>query len=298
MAGACVLTGCGHDQGQSPERRIQTGWQRYTQGDFDLAVIEFEGAFSSVPTNSPLRLQALYGLATTWNLRRPDESPERAATLYREIIAAAPTNDLAAWSWLALARMNVTESAADDPDPQALRQAYQEVIDRFPAHPAAEEAFLFQQAARLAAPNMTEAGAVLQALEGSLARHPQSPYRSAAYRLVAQCCDVLGLKDKLLDATIQEWKTSEIDPRNPIQDLSWTYWRIATVAELDVGDFALAREYYRKLIAEYPSEQRVFLAKQELQRMDELEAGLRNQEAVVSGRGESQDGKRGASEGR
>ena len=47
------------------------------------------------------------------------------------------------------------------------------------------------------------------------------------------------------------------------------------MAEFGAGDFGVAREYYRKLIAEYPDEQRVFLAKQELKRMDELEARLR-----------------------
>ena len=112
-------------------------------------------------------------------------------------------------------------------------------------------------------------------MEEYLKTHPQSPYRSVAYRLVAHCCEVLALKDKLLDATIQEWKTTEADPLGSAQDLSWTYWRIATVAEFEVGDFAMARDYYRKLIAEYPTEQRVFLAKQELLRMDDLEKRIR-----------------------
>ena len=39
----------------------------------------------------------------------------------------------------------------------------------------------------------------------------------------------------------------------------------------------MAREYYGKLIANYPTEQRVFLAKQELKRMDDLEAWVKGQ---------------------
>ena len=53
------------------------------------------------------------------------------------------------------------------------------------------------------------------------------------------------------------------------------------VAEFDVGDFGLARLYYRKLIEEYPKEQRVFLAKQELKRMDEMEIEIRRQMSDV-----------------
>lgn len=46
-------------------------------------------------------------------------------------------------------------------------------------------------------------------------------------------------------------------------------------AEFDLGDFTLAREFYQKLIKEYPTDQRVFPAKLALKRMDETEAKIR-----------------------
>ena len=44
----------------------------------------------------------------------------------------------------------------------------------------------------------------------------------------------------------------EVDPGNPIDDRSTAYWNIAYVAEFETGNFSLAREFYRRLIDEYP----------------------------------------------
>ena len=274
------LFGCTqHHETGRPEMLIRAGWDNYRLGEFDLAARDFEAALAQVPQGGAEQQGALYGLATTWNLRRPGADTELAGRLYRQAISLAPTNDLAAWSWLALARMKALPVAGEAPDLRQQVDAYQEVISRFPFHPAGEEAFLFQQAARLETPDLGRTREVLDSLEAFPRTHPRSPWRSAAYKLVGHCCTVLGLPEKRLEAALQEWKTAEVDTANPA-DLSWTYWQLATLAEFETGDFALAREYYRKLIAEYPAEQRVFVAKQELQRMDDLETRIR-QEAVA-----------------
>ena len=279
---AALVVGCRPGEAVSSSSRIAAGWERFAQNDFTLALAEFEAALAALPDPSPARLQALYGLATTWNLRRPGENPERATRLYHEVIAAAPDDDLAAWSMLALARMPLLApgAAVERPDPVALDKAYQEVIDRFPFHEAGEQAFLLQQAVRLETSQPEQARSTLAALDGFLKTHPNSPYTSGAWQLIGHACKLLDLPERRLEAVLQDWKTAEL---NPGQDLALTYWRIATVAEFEAGDFDVAREYYRKLIAEYPYEQRVFLAKQELKLMDELEARLRT--AEVAGKG-------------
>ena len=284
--GVCLLLalGCGGLAGCTgpgekvvPEAQIRTGWDEYRLGNFAQAHDAFQSALRHTPKTNATHLAALYGLATTWNMRRPNEDDVLAEKLYRKLIALAPTNDLAAWSWLALARMKAAPVEGESADLQQQVDAYQDVIDRFPFHSAGEEAFLYQQAARLDEPDEGRARTVLRAMEAFLATHPLSPWRATAYGLCAHCCDVLGLGDKRLQAVFNTWRASEIDPANPVQDRSWTYWQIATVAEFEVGDFATARTYYGKLIEEYPTEQRVFPAKQELKRMDELEARLRQE---------------------
>jgi len=273
--------GCAEQKNSvSPEERLAAGWQNFRGGEFSLALRDFKGVGAVTAIDSPVHLAALYGEATTWYLRRPDEDPARSATLYRQVIQLAPTNSLAAWSWLALARIKAQPVEGNAPELEPLVLAYQEVIDRFPFHPAGEEALLLQQAARLEDPGTARAREVLEVLDAFLETHPESPWRSAAYGLVAHCCRMLGLEERRLEAAIQAWKMAEVDPTNPFQDLAVTYWQIATIAEFELGDFETAREYYRRLIDEYPAEQRVFVAIQELARMDELEARLRTEEST------------------
>ena len=286
--------GCGAGRGggrESAGERLTRGYDRYRLGEFSLALKDFEAAAQGTEPGGSNHLAALYAQATTWNLRRPDEDRVRAERLYREVIALAPTNDLAAWSWLALARMKAAPVGGEIPPLQPQIEAYQEVIARFPFHPAGEEAFLHQQAARLEQPDEARSREVLAALETFLGTHPQSPWRSTAYGLVGHCCAVLGLKDRRLEAVFEAWRSAEIDPASPpsARDLSGFYWQVATLAEFETGDFAMAREYYRKFMAEYPREQRVFVAKQELKRMDELEERIRGQES--GGRGQRAEGR-------
>ena len=274
---ACVMGYTGTRGASQPETLTLTGWEHYRLGEFGQARRDFRAVLASTAQDGQARQAALYGLATTWNLQRPDEDVARAARLYREAIAQGPTNELAAWSWLALARMQAMPVAGERPGVGAAVAGYQQVIDRFPFHPAGEEAFLLQQSVWLEQPAQARAQAVLDALDAFLRTHSSSPWRGAAFGLEVSCCAVLGRGDQRLDAALQEWKAAEGDAADPLVDRSWTYWRIATIAEFDAGDFATAREFYGKLIANYPTEQKVFLARQELQRMDNLESRLRQE---------------------
>ena len=189
VAAAATLAscaGCGASRGGSggsTGERLARGWDRYRLGEFSLALKDFETVAQGTEPGSSNHLAALYAQAATWNLRRPDEDMARAERLYREVIALAPTNDLAAWSWLALARMKAAPVGGEIPPLPPQIEAYQEVIDRFPFHPAGEEAFLHQQAARLEQPDEARTREVLAALETFLGTHPQSPWRSTAYGL-------------------------------------------------------------------------------------------------------------------
>lgn len=257
-----------------------TGWDWFRSGDFSLAQRAFEADLRQAAAESPARLQAQFGLATTWNLRRPGNNPALATTLYESIIAAAPRGDLAAWSWLALARMKAIQPPGKEAPRAEILQAYEEVISRFPRHAAGREAFLLQQAVRLSDPQPEDPARVLAALEAFVRDDPESPYRSTAWRLIAHCAHWLERPDLRLQALENAWTTSEFDPANPVPDGSLTCWQLATVAQFDAGDFATARRYYHLLIETYPTEQGTFLARQQLRRMDALEAQLRHEAAL------------------
>ncbi len=280
MAPTLMLGGCASQNATEGGDQVATGWEWFRGGEYDLAEKAFSRAAQSSANDVPARAEALYGLAVTWHLRRPGGDSARATNLYRKVMALAPEHDLAAWSALGLARLPEVLPPGKEPPRAERLQAYEEVIDRFPEHPAGIEAFLLQQSLRLAMPSSDdEPREVLAKLDDFLAKHPGSPYAGAAWGLVEQATAWLGLPDRRLEAVFRQWQSAEKDSANPDSkpDLSATYWRIATIAEFEVGDFDLAREYYGKLIDEYPTQQRVFLAKQELQRMAKLEEKLRRE---------------------
>ena len=88
----------------------------------------------------------------------------------------------------------------------------------------------------------------------------------------------LGDQEKRLEAEINSFETTEVDPSDPFIEFAWAYWNLATIAEFEVGDFDLARHYYNLLLEKYPTDIRVYGCKQALRRMAALEASIRAEE--------------------
>ena len=270
--------GCAQRQDTGdPQLQVAAGWDAYRLGDFARALRSFEAAAARAPEKSDVHVQALYGLATTWNLRRPDEDPAKAEALFRRLLAEAPEHDLAAWSLLALARMKHLAPVGEEPDYAAVRRAYQECIARFPTHLAGEEAFIYLQSTFVATLAEADARQAAAALEQFIATRPHSAFIGPAYALLAQTYTTLRQPEKLLAAKIKAVETEERDPLNPIQDKAIGYWQVGSIAEFEAGDFETARKYYRLLIDEYPTDMRRYGAKLALKRMDQTEAKIRKE---------------------
>lgn len=261
----------------APEKLIGLGWDDFRLGEYNRALRRFEAAARSCPAASPERLQALYGMATVWNLRLPlvDQDKELAEEIYRQLIREAPQSDLAAWSQLALARMKHLVRPGLDPDYHQVRRAYRQVIEQYPGRPAAEEAFIYLQSTYVATLQPEPTRRAVAALKKFIREHPDSGFVSAAWSLLAVSYDTLDMQKDRLHAELKALETREVDPTNPFQENAWQYWNIATIAEFEVGDFETARRYYRKLIEEYPTDIRRFGCEKALERMDEIERRLR-----------------------
>ena len=197
--------------------------------------------------------------------------------MYRQIIARSSHSEYAAWSALALAWLQAVPPGPPLPEIATVAAGFQEALNRFPDHPAGHEAFLALQVLQLQGNTPDRWREVLAALDGFLQAHPTPLYASAIQTLRAHCYRMLDEPAHELAAVRQAWQLESADPLGPKPNPVGTYWRIATISEFDLGDFATAREFYRRLITEYPAEQRVFLAKKELERMDEIEAGIRQE---------------------
>lgn len=270
----------------APRELIDAGWRNYRLGEFKTAAGEFERAVERLPPGQPLRVQAAFGLATTLNLRLPvaDQDRDAAAALYAEVLRADPDGELAPWSALALARMEHLAPVGAEPDYAAVREAYRtRVMIPYRGHPAAQEAALYLYSTYLLTMDPADARVAREGLERFIADYPASGFRSAAHTLASRSCATLGDADARLAHALLALETMEEDPRNPFYDYAYRYWKLATIAEFETGDFATARRYYTMLIEEYPQDIRVFAARQALDRMQQVEAGLREELREASG---------------
>lgn len=262
----------------TPRQQLVSAWQAYRLADYKQALRLFESIDQDPRATPGERRQALYGSATTHDLRQPipTQDNELATRLYQHIIRESPASDEAAWSALALARMLHLVSVGEEPDYPQVRAAYQSVIDAYPDHSAGQEALMYQQSTLIMTLEPEYAREAIARLHQFLEDYPMSSFQSAAHNLLAQAYETLGDHDTQLQARIRELETLEIDPDSPASaDLSWRYWQIATTAEFSCGNFETARAYYQRLIDEYPLDFRKFPAKQALARMDHVEKELR-----------------------
>ena len=258
-----------------PDQAIREGWAQYRLSEFNSAVQIFRSVQASQPVGSNFRLQALYGEASCWSHRRDGRDISKAVASYRAVIDESPRSPLAAWCALDIVRTRHLAPADQPIDYGKLARDYAEVYRRYPDTRAGEEAFLYESSLSLPAADEERAREILESVTAFLATHPGTPFLSQFYGIVAECYRRMDEQDRRLEYMIKALGAREVDPSNPIDDRSTAYWDIAYAAEFEAGNFALAREYYRRLLDEYPQDIRVFGIRKALERMDAIESALR-----------------------
>ena len=281
LAGAFTLglSACGKKTEQAGDvaTLIGKGWTEYRLSEFQTAALTFESARAKAKPGSDDWAMATYGLATVWDLRRPGEDPQQATDLYKELLAADPDGPMAPWTELALARQQHLVPVGQEPDYAAVNAAYRHILEKYPGHLAAKEAFLYLQSIQLAKLEPKSTQAAIDKLREFVDREKKE-FLSPAWSLLAVGYHTLGDQEKRLEAERMSFETTEVDPSDPYLEFGWAYWNLATIAEFEVGDFAMARKYYKLLLEKYPTDIRVHGCKQALKRMDELEAKIRAEE--------------------
>ena len=278
----CMAPGCSRKEGDtSPAENIRKGWTSYRLGEYKRAALTFEAARDAIPETEPDHLMALYGLATTWNLRMPigDQNKAMARALYDRIIELDATHDLAAWSLLARARMLHLVAVGQAPDYDAVRQAYAVVYTQHPEHHAGHEAFIYSQATLVQTWERESAAQAVENLQSFIERYPASAMLSAAHDVLAAAFQVVGEPRGQLAALVAGLEALVLNPDNPVQENSQRYWFIASLAEFEVGDFDTARRFYQRLLDEYPQDIRCYPAESAFRRMSALEQRLRGSTA-------------------
>ena len=281
LAGALAAGGsaCGKKNatGGDVATLISEAWTKYRLSEFQDAQLTFEAARASAQPGSDAWAMATYGLATTWDLRRPGEDPKLATKLYQEILTNAPASPMIPWTELALARQKHLVPVGQEPDYAAVHKAYQHIMDAFPGHLAAKEAFLYQESIELAKLEEASTRAAVKRLN-QFVQSDSTEFTGPAWSLLAVAHTTLKNPAGRLHAEQKSFELTEVDPADPFVEFAWAYWNLATIAEFEVGDFDLSRHYYNKLLEAYPNDIRVYGCKQALARMDALEAQIRAEE--------------------
>ncbi len=281
VAGLCVAAGCGRGEAEvnTSDEAFRAGWASYGLGDYHKAVYWFEMS-SRLATNEAERVRGKYALADTWNFRSPGKNEKRAGELYREVVATDPTGAWAPWAALTLVRQDQIKAIDELPDLKTLEKGYTGVMEAYPGHEAADEAFLFLQTARMLRGDAEELGKAVRALEEWVNVRTNSLYLSNGYSQLAQGYLLQSQGRKYINALVTGVNLALRQAQNvnlPLGDQAGNYFKIAMAAQMDAGDFELARMYYEKLMEEYPTDQRVFVAEQHLAKMEAFKEAVRRE---------------------
>jgi tetratricopeptide (TPR) repeat protein len=260
---------------RAPEVERKEAWEDYRIGEFKTALNLFRALRESHPDGSEYNVQGLYGEGTCWNYRRDGRDEGKAIAAYQAVVTLAPKHQLASWSALEIVRARHLNPADDSADPAPLISEYAELYAKYPNTPAGEEAFLFECSLQTPGLDREHATQLLQQVELFLKDRPQTPFRGPLEGIIAECYNKLDMQDKRLELMVRPVAGEGMGVANPNPFNASVYWNIAYVAEFEAGNFALAREYYHRMLREYPRDVRVFAIRAALKRMDAVEAALR-----------------------
>ncbi len=270
------LAGCSAgSKGQNPRDLLNEAWQEYRLSDFDRADATFLRAQSASSEGQPEYMESLLGQASIWNTRQDDRESARADALYAKIEQLDPHGPMGAWASLDRVRVEHLRRADETLDYRALARSYRQVRESYPGSAAGDEGYLQALALEEINASPSQERSLLKEYQTFLAQHPQSVYRGPIHAAMGRLLGKLGQPQEKLAELISSLEFREIDKGNPNELLVWNYWEIAVTAEFDAGNFAVARDYYRKIIQEYPSDLLVFRCQQALKRMDFVEGELR-----------------------
>ena len=282
------LTGCSPAHSLAkPAEALTEGWDLFRLGDYPVAEAAFVREAALSKPDSAEYQRALYGRGMTIWLSTAGgtitRNSQRAETFFERAAVATADPNIAAWSALALARTLHLMGGGDVvPDYAAVREGYNRVYRRFPQHAAGQEARLYAIALRLVDSKPEEAEIALTELDAFDRAHPNDLHAGNTQPFRAMCYEILNRSAELIKIKITMMEQYQLDTLAPqTDDRARQCWEIASLAEFRLGDFALARKYYRMILAEYDVEVRSYAAKRALARLDRMEAELARAEKGV-----------------
>lgn len=282
---AILLTGCEQKKfSEDPHEVLKLGWQQLSSAEYDSAEEAFQHASAHAAAGSRDFLMARFGLANTFQNRKPVHDYDAATAVYKEIVVADKGGEVGSWSALAIVRMQhlrlyeVGHRASGDADStlpadselDVIRKAYETVAADFPGTDAADEANMFAGASYIeeVSPESIDRG--IAYLRTWLQSHPNSRYVGHAWGLISSGYEIEAPKKPELWSAMLDALLEQVKLKNPEKvNVSADYYRVARVAEIHAHRPDVAKEYYWKLKKKYPTDARIFYCNRALKQLGE-----------------------------
>ena len=266
---------------------LNEGWEQFRFADFGKSARAFERALQS--DKPEIRAEATYGLGYLWQYRPVDADPERAMGLYREVLSNYAATGSAPWAMLAIARGYDLPRLESQRNVSAARDQYLEIMKLYPQHMVASEAAL-----RLACTYLEKFGDAKAQQEGIailnswIEQHPDNFLAPGMYLLIGK---THVANDRWAEAVAAYRKAEELDhERSQVVDaagkpaadpnrrtlspnkLSEMYYQAARISEEKLKDDQMALYWYRKIVAELSRDNKIYFARQQIQRLEARKA--------------------------
>ncbi len=255
-----------------PERRtLEAAWNALIRANYPLA----EEKFKQVPqetSDKSLQAEALFGLAMTYQIRRPGGDAQAAAGLFEHLTTEFPETPAAPYATLSLARLaDMPENEQDRTEEkiEKARDLYRAVLAQWPEHLAADEAAL-----RLGQTYLEHVGETAEEDKGAailrdrLEARPENPLAAPMHLLLGD----LSYRREAYRRAVDHWIAADEAGIPGLTDKATVYFHIGSVAEHRLKDYRLAAEWYMKIVTDVKRDSKYYVALKAAERCRRLAA--------------------------
>jgi hypothetical protein len=243
---------------------LEQGWQEYGFQSFVRAQRLFAATGEVSGVTSGQRWEALLGAAMIVHHQMPGRDPASAEPLYAELLEQTEESDRQA---LVLARLGDCHAEVRPPDLEAARDRYRGALAlSTPKSLLAQDAALRLVSTYMRKPSAPEFARGLEVAAEMESGMEGTVLAGALYGLQAELALFVGDNQRFARALRRQYEAGI----HNVQIKERVLFQLARLHEVELGDYAAAESFYRRLAAEVPTSQKAHFASL---RADELARG-------------------------